>query len=149
MMTRCAHCNDFNVAHGCKCEQRVANDTTKRDEALAELVKEAQGMGAYDVKPEAKREEVLLPCPFCGGKAEYDNDVGPNDEGFWEWIGCTKCGARANNLTAWNRRADDKLREVLEEFQYWALHQPYKLGYDSLEKITQIINAKLEGKHGN
>ena len=38
-----------------------------------------------------------------------------------------------------------ELNEALEEFQYWTLHQPYKLGYDSLEKLTQIINAKHRG----
>jgi len=34
--------------------------------------------------------EELLPCPFCGGKARYDN----SDHGPYEWIECTECGAR-------------------------------------------------------
>ena len=51
----------------------------------------------------------LKPCPFCGGKAEYDN----SDNGS-EWIKCTECGAqgpvRSLNFTDskvvddWNRR---------------------------------------------
>jgi Lar family restriction alleviation protein len=55
--------------------------------------------------------EELKPCPFCGGKAEYDNsDCGP-----YEWIVCTHCGAKGpvmnyNNdalgtsRDAWNKR---------------------------------------------
>jgi Lar family restriction alleviation protein len=56
----------------------------------------------------------LLPCPFCGGEAEYDN----SDDGPYEWIACTECGARGptNNynsnglggcLEAWNRRPQE------------------------------------------
>lgn len=46
----------------------------------------------------------LLPCPFCGGKAEYENDTGSDDEGFWEWYQCERCGAKAGDIAAWNRR---------------------------------------------
>lgn len=46
-------------------------------------------------------------CPFCGSdKIEYGNDVGPNDEGFWEWIECTNCGAKCPDAETWNRRAE-------------------------------------------
>ena len=47
----------------------------------------------------------LKPCPLCGNEAEYNNDVGANDESFWEWIECTKCSARAS-LDDWNKRFD-------------------------------------------
>lgn len=47
------------------------------------------------------------PCPFCGSdKIEYNNDVGPNDESFWEWIECTECGAKCPDAETWNRRTD-------------------------------------------
>ena len=53
----------------------------------------------------------LLPCPFCGGKATFDND----DNG-WNWIVCSACDASTNARVsamedcrpllaeAWNRR---------------------------------------------
>jgi Lar family restriction alleviation protein len=54
----------------------------------------------------------LKPCPFCGGKASYDNDVGNNDEYFVEWVECQECGIQTprrrwsnESLTSfWNRR---------------------------------------------
>ena len=55
----------------------------------------------------------LLPCPFCGSKnVEYDNDTGPDDEGFWEWIGCVDCGARCPDGEAWNRRTDITVAKI-------------------------------------
>lgn len=53
----------------------------------------------------------LLPCPFCGGSAEYDN----SDHGPYEWINCETCGAKGPTVNynrsglgsardAWNRR---------------------------------------------
>jgi len=55
--------------------------------------------------------DELLPCPFCGGEAKYDNDVGPMDEGFWEWIGCTKCSAKTDTIEEWNTREEDNHEE--------------------------------------
>ncbi|MBP6517893.1 Lar family restriction alleviation protein [Shewanella sp.] len=55
----------------------------------------------------------LKPCPFCGGKADFDYD----DSGY-NWVFCTKCGvttdtdmhdefdARLRLAKAWNTRAD-------------------------------------------
>lgn len=49
--------------------------------------------------------EKLLPCPFCGGEAEF-NDTSST------WVRCADCGAeiecqieRKDALLAWNRRA--------------------------------------------
>ena len=56
------------------------------------------------------RVESLLPCPFCGGKADL------MDMGYPHWVYCTKCGARVHggivgeyrgaiaSIAAWNRR---------------------------------------------
>lgn len=55
--------------------------------------------------PEA-RAARLLPCPFCGAPAEFDND----DTGPASWIVCTKCGAQGPSsfnddpAPLWNRR---------------------------------------------
>lgn len=76
----------------------------------------------------------LLPCPFCGGKAQvFDDRRHPYDtDGH---IGCTKCGARINdfNVEAWNKRVnlskDDKL---------------YKQYAEDVNKSTQQIVERLE-----
>lgn len=57
----------------------------------------------------------LKPCPFCGGKAEFDN-IGDHGEDFF-MVCCDDCGASAcfgdasetetGAAQAWNRR-DDK-----------------------------------------
>lgn len=51
--------------------------------------------------------EELKSCPFCNGKAEYDNDTGPRDDYFIEFIVCNGCGAKVygrNCYEKWNTR---------------------------------------------
>jgi len=48
-----------------------------------------------------RKDEALLPCPFCGWKC--------NPDGWMSQSGasgpsCTGCGATAHNADAWNRR---------------------------------------------
>ena len=103
------------------------------DEALAELVKEAQEMGEYDVKPKLKA------CPHCGTLATDMILSTP------EIISQQLFENRQRLIEDFiNHRADDKLREVLEEFKekWWGFKE-------QIATLEQIINAKLEGKHGN
>lgn len=60
-------------------------------------------------------DKDLLPCPFCGGKAEWeyapwDEDTKVGDDGSG-WVECTQChvqipyGYRDEAVERWNRRA--------------------------------------------
>ena len=52
----------------------------------------------------------LTECPFCGGTPAFNN----SDVGAYEWIECTRCGARGSTFNynrepgaayaAWNKR---------------------------------------------
>lgn len=48
----------------------------------------------------------LLPCPFCGGKAEYEEDW---DANYSNRVACTECPAtvqvKRGDFSRWNRRA--------------------------------------------
>lgn len=56
--------------------------------------------------PNAQADEALLPCPFCGGKAQGASGSSSI------WIRCTNCGACGEEgmesedavIAAWNRR---------------------------------------------
>ena len=65
----------------------------------------------------------LLPCPFCGGGAqEWPDEVGSGGQHVLPYyVGCRSCGvffkdelceftdeARANCVTAWNKRTQDR-----------------------------------------
>lgn len=67
---------------------------------------QAQGkrQGVVDMTATVK----LLPCPFCGGKAEFRSGSSTTP-----YIRCRECGGRtkssrnrANLIAAWNRRAE-------------------------------------------
>lgn len=49
----------------------------------------------------------LLPCPFCGGEAEYNNsDTGPH-----EWVECDSCGAKGP-LSSYNEAGHVPARDA-------------------------------------
>lgn len=68
-------------------------------------------------------ELKILPCPFCGGKAEMYNGVECSGHGaFYEYsvVMCSKCNAsgkriydvdvkdkKTHAMEAWNRRVDN------------------------------------------
>lgn len=53
------------------------------------------------------KDETLLPCPFCGGKAEFDYD----DDGL-NWISCSTCGVSTDTAYHTDVDARETLRDV-------------------------------------
>lgn len=66
--------------------------------------------------PKPLYEEKLLPCPFCGGKAQILNDQKPFERRRHAFVTCLVCGvetpriarSRKEAIAAWNRRADEE-----------------------------------------
>ncbi|HHQ4050009.1 Lar family restriction alleviation protein [Citrobacter sp. MGH106] len=73
--------------------------------AMADAVKVIDGvMAAFGAKLD---ENGLLPCPLCGGGAEFDYD----DDNL-NWISCSVCGISTDTVYHTDIDARDKLREV-------------------------------------
>ena len=51
--------------------------------------------------------EELKPCPFCGNKADYDNEEFAGGDGYRSWSGCTVCSAKTRTKEEWNNRATE------------------------------------------
>ncbi|WP_196615254.1 Lar family restriction alleviation protein [Citrobacter freundii] len=73
--------------------------------AMADAVKVIDGaIAAFGDEPD---ENGLLPCPFCGGGAEFDYD----DDNL-NWISCNVCGISTDTVYHTDVDARDKLRAV-------------------------------------
>lgn len=73
--------------------------------AIADAVKVIDvAIAAFGAKLD---ENGLLPCPLCGGGAEFDYD----DDNL-NWISCSACGISTDTVYHTDIDARDKLREV-------------------------------------
>ena len=73
--------------------------------AMADAVKVIDGaIAAFGAKLD---ENGLLPCPLCGGGAEFDYD----DDNL-NWISCSACGISTDTVYHTDIDARDKLHEV-------------------------------------
>ena len=73
--------------------------------AMADAVKVIDGaIAAFSTEPDGND---LLPCPFCGGGAEFDYD----DDNL-NWISCNVCGISTDTVYHTDVDARDKLRAV-------------------------------------
>lgn len=73
--------------------------------AMADAVKVIDGaIASFSTEPDGND---LLPCPFCGGCAEFDYD----DDNL-NWISCNVCGISTDTVYHTDVDARDKLRAV-------------------------------------
>lgn len=88
----------------------------------------------------------LKPCPFCGGRAKYENDMqigGIKFEG-WGIVHCIECGRSDGRVynseiyttAAWNTRAAPKIKHLV-----WC-HHPAGLVASNGMGGSYIINTR-------
>lgn len=86
--------------------------------------------------------ENLKPCPFCGSRSVYAEQIG---RGGYFNVRCGNClaniplsGSRGTAVSAWNRRAIDvdALREVVDELE--CDYRPKD--YASVDALCELSN---------
>lgn len=86
--------------------------------------------------------ENLKPCPFCGSRSVYAEQIGSG--GYFN-VCCCNClanvplsGSRGAAVSAWNRRAidGDALREVVDELE--CAYRPKD--YASVDALCELSN---------
>lgn len=75
-------------------------------------------------------ENGLLPCPCCGGRAEFDYD----DDNL-NWISCNVCGISTDTAYHTDVDARDRLRDV------WNLRAAMLQGAENAESTTTMQTA--------
>lgn len=87
--------------------------------------------------------ENLKPCPFCGSRSVYAEQIGSG--GYFN-VCCCNClanvplsGSRGAAVSAWNRRAidGDALREVVDELE--CAYRPKD--YASVDALCELSNT--------
>ena len=136
-LRRCINCNEFNVAHGCKCDEPVqANQPA----------------------------QPLLPCPWCNQvPAEVHSGKMESEKRPRFWVECINpdCSLtphtryyheKTTAANTWNQRTSTTTREVLEELEL-ALKEnlakwdkPLLYLHEIHTSIKIVIAKRLEGK---
>lgn len=96
----------------------------------------------------------LKGCPFCGGKADFDND----DNG-WNWIFCTSCQATTNQMMSamedcrpllaeqWNTRFIEKLAKPMSDDEILKLADDCHYGMPppiaATIKLARLIEKRI------
>jgi len=112
------------------------NDPIKRLEALDRLIEQDADLIDAPAMTNDKDSAVLLPCPFCGGEAEYFKRTNTGAVADWcgpsqHWVCCIgDCGNQTclhetpeQAIAAWNKRQPtqsdpDAMRYSFDGFGY-------------------------------
>ena len=98
-------------------------------------------------------ETTLLPCPFCGGKAETFNPF--NVDGTW-CVLCSECAAatgfeqtEAEAIAAWNSRTHgtltaEQVREAIERHSAWVIGNNRCFHDGAYEAIADELNVEMK-----
>ena len=118
---------------------------------LARVRKDAQAKQARRAKLK------LLPCPFCGGKAEWSGPTRTCD--FGEAIQCTQCGINTGplehndkkSIKIWNRRERSVLARNWDKLpktpELIAIIRSYTAEVNRRAENKMLLTGKLEGSH--
>lgn len=98
-----------------------------------------------------KVHEHLMPCPFCGGKADVATDFLNGYE--LKYVRCLTCGCRTDYfvmdkenvllIQAWNRRPDAPLSILLRKSQ--EITEKFREACIPIDKAKEIFAKSLEG----
>lgn len=115
--------------------RRAANERTDLDPEERDRLRSIAAR--LPVEPAPRAERTLLPCPFCGHRAEENTD----DSG-WDQIICGGCGCRSAETRGvgrpdatdiWNRRVPVEPREdPLADVRWICSHCTTVNGIDSV-----------------
>lgn len=56
----------------------------------------------------------LLPCPFCGGKADYTVTSDEGQRNDYDTVCCATCPAQMSALLAWHERSGERRKEMCD-----------------------------------
>lgn len=79
----------------------------------------------------------LLPCPFCGGKAEY------RDDGMTGYIQCQECLARTDGVYSWR---DEHCKEDVARDWNIRTQSPEEKKQKIIDAIAHRIKNFLENE---
>lgn len=83
--------------------------------------------------------DELLPCPFCGGEAEFHTDKGVTGE-LYGWVGCNKCDAMSIHCDIKSMQPED-----IHPIDAWNTRAPSVA--DTEEQNELLTIAWMDGSH--
>lgn len=76
-------------------------------------------------------DTLLMPCPFCGGKAYFEID-----DDRWQWVECGSCGMQGNRSASLMEDCKPKLAEA---WNIRAPAAPVPLRKPTLDQVAEAV----------